>query len=99
MSVWATVARKGFNDKFTANIDFPIRHYVTIADADIGSLESLRTLFDKYLYHMLVKFEQNCMVRIILHFAFFDQRWLAINFVDTILTFLYEQLFDAELLI
>ena len=32
--------------------------YVTIADADIESLKSLHTLFDKYLDHMLVKFEQ-----------------------------------------
>ena len=31
--------------------------YVTIADADIGSLKSLHTLFDKYLDHMLIKFE------------------------------------------
>ena len=36
--------------------------YVTIADADIWSLKSLHTLFDKYLDHMLVKFEQNRMV-------------------------------------
>ena len=28
--------------------------YVTIADADIGSLKPLHTLFDKYLDHMLV---------------------------------------------
>ena len=39
--------------------------YVTIADADIGSLKSLHTLFDKYLDHMLVKFEQNRMVQIL----------------------------------
>ena len=33
--------------------------YVTIADADIGSLKSLHILFyDKYLDHMLVKFEK-----------------------------------------
>ena len=32
--------------------------YVTIADADIRSLKSLHTLFDKYLDHMLVKFEK-----------------------------------------
>ena len=39
--------------------------YVTIADTDIGSLKSLHTLFDKYLGHMLVKFEQSRMVRTI----------------------------------
>ena len=38
--------------------------YVTNADVDIGSLKSLHTLFDGYLDHMLVKFEQNRMVRI-----------------------------------
>ena len=32
--------------------------YVTISDADIGSLKSLHTLFDKYLDHMLVTFDQ-----------------------------------------
>ena len=46
--------------------------YLTIADADIGSLKSLHTLFDKYLDHMLVKFEQNCMVRTIQNFVLFD---------------------------
>ena len=37
--------------------------YVTIADADIGSLKSMHTLFDKYLDHMLVEFEQNRMIQ------------------------------------
>ena len=32
-------------------------------DADIESLKSLHTLFDKYLNHMLVKSEQNYMIR------------------------------------
>ena len=58
MSALAMLARKSFNGKFTAKIDFPIGHfYATIADADIGScLKSLNTLFDKYLDHMLMKF-------------------------------------------
>ena len=30
-----------------------------ITDADIGSLKSLHTLFDKYFDHIRVKFEQN----------------------------------------
>ena len=47
--------------------------YVTIADADIGSLKSLHTLFDKYLDHMLVKFEPNHMVRTIPNFLLFDK--------------------------
>ena len=47
---------------------------VTIADADIGSLNSLHTLFDKYLDHVLVKFEQNRMVRTIQTLEYFDQK-------------------------
>ena len=47
MSALATVAGKGFNGKLTVKIDFPIGYYITIADAKIGSLKSLRTLFDK----------------------------------------------------
>ena len=60
MSALATVARKSFNGKFTAKIDFLIAFYVTIADADIGNLKSLHTLF-----HMVVKFEQNRMAQTI----------------------------------
>ena len=64
MSAFATVARKSFNDKFTAKIDFPIGHFMLPfnTDADSGSLKSLHTLFHKYLEHRLVNFEQNCMV-------------------------------------
>ena len=52
MSALATVARKGFNGKFTAKIYFPIRHF-TIADADIGSL--FIHYFDKYLDYIWTK--------------------------------------------
>ena len=38
-------SREEFNGKFTAKIDFPTKYY-TIADADIGGLKSLHTLFD-----------------------------------------------------
>ena len=47
--------------------------HVTIADADIGSLKSLHTLVDKYLDHMLVKFELNRMVRTVQSFELFDK--------------------------
>ena len=47
--------------------------YVTIADADIESLKSLHTLFDKYSDHILVKCEQNRMVRTIQNFVLFDK--------------------------
>ena len=81
MSALATVAGKSFNGKFTANIDFPLGYFTldpTIADADIGSLKSLHTLFDKYLEHMLVKFEQNRMVPTIQNFELFRKKWLII---------------------
>ena len=45
----------------------------TVANADIVSLKSLYTLFDKYLDHMLVKFEQNCMVQTTQNFELFDK--------------------------
>ena len=47
--------------------------YVTITDADIESLNSLHTLFDKYLDHMLVKFEQNRMMSSINNFELFGK--------------------------
>ena len=46
----------------------------TVANADIGSLKSLHTLFDTYLDHMMVKFEQNCMVQTTRHFELFDKK-------------------------
>ena len=60
MSALAMVVRKSFNGKFTARIVFLIRHFnATTADADVVSLKSPHTLFDKYLTTRLVKFEQN----------------------------------------
>ena len=46
----------------------------TVANADIGSLRSLHTLFVKYLDHMLVKFEENCMVQTSRNFDLFDTK-------------------------
>ena len=104
MSALAMVTRKSFNGKFTAKIDFPIGHfYVTITDADIGSLKSLHTLFDENLDLMLVKFEQNRMVWTIQSFVLYDKKWL--KFFDKVLMpvwkmFLWlKQLFDAKILI
>ena len=68
--------------------------YVTITDADIGSLKSLHKLFDKYQDHMLAKFEQNPMVRTIQYVYFFGKKWLKIIFEKESTpfwkTFLYE---------
>ena len=82
MSALATVARKRFNYKFTAKIDFSDRAFqVTIAYADLGSLQSLHTLFDKYLNHMLVEFEQNRMVRTIQNCELFHTHKKMVNHV------------------
>ena len=48
--------------------------YANIDDADIRSLKSLNTLFGKYLDHMLVKFEQNRIVRTIQNFEQFVKK-------------------------
>ena len=99
MSALATVAQKSFNGKFTAKIDSPIGHFML----PLLMLTSLHTLFDKYLNHMLVKFEQNCTVGTIQNVVFFDKKWLSI--FDKVLTpfwktFLWlKQLFDAKILI
>ena len=53
--------------------------YVTIADAEIGSLKSLHTLFDKHFNQMLVKFEQNRTVRTIQNFELFDKKKYGYN--------------------
>ena len=64
MSDFATVAWKSLNGKNYPQIDFPHRaFYITFTDPDIRSPKSLRTLFDKFLDHMLVKCEQNRIVR------------------------------------
>ena len=47
-------------------IDFPIGYFIL----PLLILKSLRTLFDKYLDHMLVKFEQDRMVQINQIFSF-----------------------------
>ena len=48
--------------------------HVTIADDDIESPKSIHTLLDKYLDHLLVKFEQHRMVQTIYKIlSFFDK--------------------------
>ena len=83
---------------------FDLVFYVTIADVDIGSQKSLYTLFDKYLDHMLVKFEQNGMVRSIQNIELFDKKQCLI-ILDKVLTLFWKmflslkQMFDAKQLI
>ena len=76
MSASAMVAGNSFNGIFTAKSRFYTRvFYINIADVDIGSLKSIYTLFDKYLDHMLVKFEHRPNYT---NFELFDKRWLTI---------------------
>ena len=72
MSALATVARNNFNGKFTEKIDFPIGHFML--PLLMLTLKVSHILFDKYLDHMLVKFEQNRMVRTIHNFELLDQK-------------------------
>ena len=74
-----------FNGKFTTKIDFSIEHFMLPSlMLTLGSLKSLHTSFDKYLDHMLVKFEQNRIVRTIQNFVLFDKKRITI--LDKILT-------------
>ena len=74
MSALATAAGKSFNGKFTAKFDFPIGHFILPLLMLTSEVKSLHTLFDKYLEHMLVKFEQNRVVWTIRNFELFDKK-------------------------
>ena len=84
MSALTTVAGKVLTANLLQKCIFPSGILCYHFDADIGSLKSLHTLFDKYLDHMLVKFEQNRMVRTIQNFELFDKK--IVNHFDTVLT-------------
>ena len=56
-------------------VNLPLKLSDAIVDnADIRSLKSLHTLFDKYLNHILVKFEQNRIVQTTRNFELFDKK-------------------------
>ena len=57
--------------------------FYAIGDDDIGSLISPHTLFCKYLDHMLVKFEQNCMVQTVENFELSRKKWLYNHFGES----------------
>ena len=71
VSALATVARKIFNDKVTAKIDFSIGHFMLPLPMLTLKVLSFST---HYLDHMIVKFEQNRMVRNIQNFELFDKK-------------------------
>ena len=91
---WQIYCKNWFSDR---------EFYVTITEADLGSLKFLHTLFGKYLNHMLVKFEQKFIVRNIHNFKLFGKKRLSI--FEKVLTpswktFLWHKwLFDAKVLI
>ena len=56
-------------------VNLPLKLFrATVANADTKSLKSLHTLFDMYLDHMLVKFEQNRMVQNIQKCELYDKK-------------------------
>ena len=84
-------------------VNLPLKPPAAVANAEIGSLKSILTLYDKYLNHMLVKFELNSMVQTLQNCDIFDKKLdFENNFrqsVDAILedVSVNEQLNDAEL--
>ena len=55
-------------------VNLPLKLFsATVANAGIGSLKSLHAFLKKCLYHMPVKFEQNCMVQTTQNFELFDK--------------------------
>ena len=80
MLAFAMVAQTSFNSKIIPKVHFPIGHFMSpcITNAEKGSLKFLRTLFDRYLDHMLVKFKQNRMIQSIQNFKLFGKKWLII---------------------
>ena len=59
---------------FTVNLPLEL-FSATIANTDIGSQKPLHTLFDKYLDHMLVKFERDCMVQTTRNLELLTENW------------------------
>ena len=58
---------------FVINLELKIFRAI-VANAIIWSLKALPTLFDTRLDHMLVKFEQNRIVKNIQNFEFFERK-------------------------
>ena len=67
--------------KLTFQMGILSYHYT---DTDIGSLKSLHTLFDKYLDHMLVNFEQNHTVWNTENFELFEKKKKGYHFWESV---------------
>ena len=83
---------------FAVNLPFKL-FPATVANADIGSLKSLHTLFDKYLDHMLAKFEQNYMVQPTRNFELFDKKRVFKNHFWQIVVTILEDVSVAETIV
>ena len=67
-------------------VNLPLKLFpATLANANLVSLKSLHTLFDKFLDHMLVKLKQNCMVQTTQNLELFDKK---LGFLKPFLTML-----------
>ena len=77
MPALATVAGKSFNGKFTAKIFLSGIIFMLPLLMPTVEVSSFYYII-WYLYHMLVKFEQNRMVWTIQNFEIFDKNWLII---------------------
>ena len=56
-------------------VNLPLKLFrATVANADIESPKSLHTFLTKFLYHMLVKFEEIRMIKTTRNFELFDKK-------------------------
>ena len=55
-------------------VNLPLKLFPATVANGMGSLKSLHTSFDKYLDHMMVKFEYNCMVQTTRNLELYDKK-------------------------
>ena len=79
--------------------EFCNKFWVTVANANLGSLKFLPTLFDMSLDHMLVKFQQNCMVRNKQNFDLFNRKSVYLKLFSTKLWRILEDVSVAETIV
>ena len=83
--------------KYIFAVNFPLKLLrATVEDADTGSLKSLHTLFDTYLYHMLAKSKLNRMVQNIQFFKIKNSEYFQAIFDEVLVPFCETFFFFAE---
>ena len=100
MSALATVAGKSLTANLLQKMIPDRIFYITVVDADIRGLQSLHTLFDKYLDHMLVKLNKIVWSELKRNWSFWQKMFTIFEKVLTLFwkMFLWrKQLFDANL--